>query len=389
MQSDNIHHDESVLSEDECTSSLHWHLEGSLDDNSGLAIVRITRSPFMIGRAADVDCALPSPNVSKRHAEILIAGDAVFVRDNGSTNGTFVNGTRVHAPTPIGEGDLVQFADKEFRLGCVHKSPHSNTSINHSLSDSWLISRFRQLLNLEQISMHFQPIVSSRNLNPTGIEALARCTVPGFEDPQNLFQSAARLGLEERVSRLCRKKAVEALRESPCCIDLFVNTHPAEHLGQTLLDELAELRELAGGRRIVLELHESAVPDTRTMVEFRAALTDIGVQLAYDDFGSGQSRLLELAKVPPDYLKFDRSLVTDLGQATGGHIVLLQTLVNMAQDAGIATVAEGLDDQESIRVCRELGFSHLQGFAICRPQPVEALNDTWTLEPQAIQKSRS
>ncbi len=365
---------------EESTSLLHWYLEGSIDGDSGLTRIRIKFSPFVVGRAVETDCVIPSHNVSKRHAEIIIAGDAVFVRDADSTNGTFVNGLRIHAPTPVGEGDLIQFADVELRLGCMVKTPNLNTAVNQSLTDGWLISRFRSLLAQEQVAMQFQPIVTAHDLNSVGVEALVRCDITGLDTPQQLFHAAARLGLEAKVSRLCRKKAVEAMTQSPCRDDLFLNTHPSEQIGQELVDELAALRKLAGHRRIVLELHESAVPETQSIIEFRAALKDIGVELAYDDFGAGQSRLLELAKVPPDYLKFDQSLVKDLGSASNSQIVLLETLVKLAIDAGISTVAEGLEDQESVRICRQLGFSHLQGIIIRRPMPVESLIDTWTVE---------
>lgn len=355
----------------------HWHLEGSLDGNSGLNLVRLTRCPFVVGRSVDSDCVLASRNVSKKHAEILVAGDAVFVRDLGSTNGTFVNGVRVTAATPVGEGDLIQFADVELRLGSQEAAPHFVTNINESLADGWMISRFRTLLAEEQLTMHFQPIVLARGMSSMGVEALVRCEYSDLKQPRELFDAAARLGLEPRVSRLCRKKAVEAMLQSPCNDDLFVNTHPSEKLGSELIDEMQTLRQLSGPRRIVLELHEAAVPDTQSIIDFRNALKDIGVELAYDDFGAGQSRLVELAKVPPDYLKFDQSLVNGLGCASSTHLTLLETLVRMANDAGIAAVAEGLEDPESVRICRQLGFTHLQGFAIRRPMPVDRLTDTW------------
>ncbi len=362
------------------TSLLHWFLEGSIDGDSGLTRIRIKFSPFVVGRAVETDCVIPSQNVSKRHAEILIAGDGVFVKDCGSTNGTFVNGQRIKAPTPVGEGDLIQFADVELRLGCMVKTPNLNTAVNQSLTDGWLISRFRSLLAQEQVAMQFQAIVTAHDLNSMGVEALVRCDITGLDTPQQLFHAAARLGLESKVSRLCRKKAVEAMTQSTCCDDLFLNTHPNEQIGQELIDELAALRKLSGHRRIVLELHEAAVAETQSVVEFRAALKDIGVELAYDDFGAGQSRLLELAKVPLDYLKFDHSLVNDLGNASNAQIVLLETLVKLAANAGISTIAEGLEDLESVRICRQLGFSHLQGVIIRNPMPVERLADTWTLE---------
>ena len=110
------------------------------------------------------------------------------------------------------------------------------------------------------------------------------------------------------------------------------------------------------------------------MREFRAALRDLGIGLAYDDFGAGQSRLLELTEFPPDYLKFDRSLVRESALCSDSHRSLVRTLVKHAADAGIATVAEGLESQESVDDCRSLGFAYLQGYHLGRPVSAEELS---------------
>src|SRR5262249_51652394 len=102
-----------------------------------------------------------------------------------------------------------------------------------------------------------------------------------------------------------------------------------------------------------------------------------GIGLAYDDFGAGQSRLLELTGVPPDYLKFDRSLVKDIATSSAGHRSLLRSLLKHAADSGIATIAEGLDDQETADICREIGFTPFRGFPLGRPvSPAELPRDS-------------
>ena len=78
---------------------------------------------------------------------------------------------------------------------------------------------------------------------------------------------------------------------------------------------LRELRELEPRRPLVLEIHEAAVTCGDEMKQLRAALADLQIGLAYDDFGAGQARLVELVDVPPDYLKFDMKLVQNLESA--------------------------------------------------------------------------
>ena len=89
---------------------------------------------------------------------------------------------------------------------------------------------------------------------------------------------------------------------------LFLNTHPAELAKPGLVESLEELRALAPNLDLTLEIHESALAQPDSMGALRDRLSEINVGLAYDDFGAGQARLLELAEAPPHYLKFDREV---------------------------------------------------------------------------------
>ncbi len=350
-----------------------WFLIGSLRNTEGLTEVLIGKVPFTVGRLASNDFCLPSNNVSKAHADIIVAVDAVLVRDHGSTNGTFVNGQRITKPTPVGDGDLLQFADMEFRLSRANAGLGERTAVSDRPEDGWLISRMHEVINHDRFTIAFQPIVGSRDLRATAVEALVRCQVASLESPLKLFDAAGRLGMEERLSGMCRTKAVKLLSQHPESVTLFLNTDPREYLGPELVRSLAKLREQAGARPIVLEIHEQAVPDLAAMSEFRAALRDLEIGLAYDDFGVGQSRLLELTRIPPDYLKFDRSLLLESALACPGHCALVQSLVKHATDCGVATVAEGLENQETVDACRDLGFTHFQGYHLGRPVACEVL----------------
>jgi len=354
------------------TSTQQWFLEGTLSAASGLTRIVVGKERFVIGRAASTDLCLPSTNVSKVHAELVIAGQIAVLQDCGSTNGTFVNGTRLTAPTPVGAGDLLQFADIELRLGQTDEAPGENTAVAPSPEKGWLISQLHELVNHRKFEMHFQPIVRADGVR-TGVEALVRCRVAGLESPVAMFAAAERLGLEERISGMCRTAAAQSLGSYAHREQLFLNTHPNEHLGSELIASLAELRTRWPERPIVLEIHEAAVPNLATIRDFRKALADQQIGMAYDDFGAGQSRLRELSIVPPDYLKFDRSLLIKLESASAAHRSLLLSLVTMANDQGIATIAEGLDEAPTIDVCRELGFTHFQGYFFGRPVPVSEL----------------
>lgn len=350
-----------------------WFLVASLPNRGDPEKIPIGRVPFTVGRLPANDLCLLSSSVSKAHADIIIAVDAVLVRDLGSTNGTFVNGRRISDPTPVGEGDLVQFADREFRVGRAVERSGERTAISNCLEDGWLISQMLEVINDDRFTMAFQPIVRASGMRMMGVEALVRCQVRGLESPLRLFEAAARLGTEERLSEMCRTKAVKLLAGQPASLALFLNTDPRETLGPELIDSLTRLRTQAAGRRLVLEIHEQAVPDLARMSDFRAALRDLEIGLAYDDFGAGQSRLLEITRVPPDYLKFDRSLLLDSALACERHRALLQSLLKHAADCMVATVAEGLETFEAVEICRTLGFTHFQGYCLGGPVAAEDL----------------
>jgi EAL domain-containing protein (putative c-di-GMP-specific phosphodiesterase class I) len=118
----------------------------------------------------------------------------------------------------------------------------------------------------------------------------------------------------------------------------------------------------------VLEIHEGAVTCGKQMRTLRAALTEMKIGLAYDDFGAGQARLVELVDVPPDYLKFDMSLVQNLESASNERQRMLASLVQMVRDLGIAPLAEGVELAADHEICRQIGFQFGQGFYYGYPE---------------------
>jgi len=363
-----------------------WYLTGCLPGQSGLSQTTVQKSPFLIGRDPNADLVLPSRSVSKRHAEISAVESALILRDLTSTNGSYVNGRRITAPTPIHENDLIQLADMEFRLGrrLIEDSDVQNgfTLVGDLLEQGWLISRMQEVLHEGRLKIVFQPILSGPGPKIIGYEALARTDVPGLESPIKLFDAAESLGLEIQLSRRCREEAVRLMDEAGTPGTLFVNTHPCETIGEELLQSLHELRSLSSQRPLVIEVHEESVTNVQTIRAFKHQLHGLGMRLAYDDFGTGQSRLLELAQAPPDYLKFDRSFLKDLGAPDAVHTGLVKTLHQHARQLGIETVAEGLDNRPAAQVCHDIGFTHFQGFLFGKPMPLKEIGATSTRLPR-------
>ena len=347
-----------------------WFLSGRLFPNEPIRHVPIHSSPFLVGRRSNVDLCLLTTTVSSVHAEIIDSGASLILRDLGSTNGTYTNGQRVTGAVELKPDDFVQFADVAFRV--LKQSVSSNTAtVCEDVTDQAMaLVQFDRLMNEEAVVPHYQPIVHLRDEQILGFEVLARSHIAGLEGAPAMFSTAARLSLETQLSEMIRWKAIQQTSSLAPQPHLFVNTHPAE-LGRTgLYDSIKAIRERSRSQQITLEIHEKSATDVAAMKALRAALCDIDVGLAFDDFGAGQTRLLELSEVQPDYLKFDMSLIRSIDSAPAEHRQMVARLVSMVREMGIAPLAEGVETEEERDACVVLGFELAQGFYFGKPVPL-------------------
>jgi EAL domain-containing protein (putative c-di-GMP-specific phosphodiesterase class I) len=236
---------------------------------------------------------------------------------------------------------------------------------------------FEELLRDRLVLPVYQPIITSATGVIRGYELLGRGNHPGLpSEPGKLFNIAERLGKEVELSMIFRETGILVARDLPSGVELFFNEHPSELNRPETIGFLKELRALAPDLPLVLEVNEKTVTDRQVVRELRAALNDLQIGLAYDDFGAGQARLLELIEVPPDYLKFDAFLIRDLHRQPHRFQRALATLVEMSVDLGVVPLAEGVETDEEAAACDALGFQALQGFLFGRPSPITELSDT-------------
>jgi EAL domain-containing protein (putative c-di-GMP-specific phosphodiesterase class I) len=353
------------------SASTVWFLVGPLDSAETTRYLPVYTAPFVIGRRQDLTLSLPCNTVSSLHAEISEAGGTLVLRDLGSTNGTYLNGRRLTGPVTLREDDLVQFANLAFRVR--QQAAHNNTqTVQENVCDRALaLVQFDKLMAERAVTPFFQPIVSIADNEVVGYEVLARSRLFGLETPKEMFGVATQLNLEVELSTMLRWEGMQASRDLPQCANLFVNTHPRELADPGLLMSLQTLRESNPSQQVTLEIHESAVTNVTRMAELRAALAQLNIRLAYDDFGAGQARLNELITAPPDYLKFDISLIHGINAATAQRQQILATLVQMVRNLGIISLAEGIETAEERATCLELGFDLAQGYYCGRPAPAK------------------
>ena len=248
---------------------------------------------------------------------------------------------------PVGEGDHIEIADVEFCVGTRNSDAPADSmdalkktaQVVETLEHDWVLSQFHELLATEAIIPHYQRIVDFETEQSVGWEALARTALTGLESPLRMFETARLVHRETELSLICRDVAVRRAEWLPAHKALFLNTHPTESLVVDVLPSICRLKKVRPDVTLVVEIHEGAIQNLDQMREVVDRLHDVGAKVAYDDFGAGQSRLLELMNVPPDFLKFDRGLIQDLHNATPHQTRIMRMLVEMAHDVGITTIA--------------------------------------------------
>ena len=343
-----------------------WFLSGPTQPGETVVHTPVDGNPYIVGRKSGVSLKLQFRTVSGNHASLWVEDGCLYLRDLGSTNGTYVNGTRVEkdVTVPIREEDLIHFAEAPFRVRRQSPTGMTAGTIAENVCDQALaLVQFDRLMSERLVKPHFQPIVLMGDGHQVGFEILGRGSVFGLESVSAMFQAAEQLNLEVELSRMLRWEGVRVGRDLPDRPTLFVNTHPREmEDGAGLIESLQNLREMTGNTRLVLEIHESSITQPRTMQTLHAAMMELGILLAYDDFGSGQARLAELIAARPDYVKFDISLIRAIDQADEQRRRMLQSLVQMVRDLDINALAEGIETEPEAETCREIGFDLAQGY---------------------------
>lgn len=361
--------------------NIRWYLE-HISDGPGKWMVPIEASPFVIGRDGDCSLTLQSKWVSRHHAEIHKSGDILWIRDRGSTNGTYVNRKKILSAELLEPGDILTFGKFEFRIRSVDSIRDDPTEVTSSMDLTEELAnlaavepRLRKLLSDRAVIPHFQPILSLADSRVVGYEILGRIPEVGLPaSAAELFDAAAHLGCASDLSALFREVGLDVGKRLSGSPLLFVNTNAVEmDRTEVLVESLRKVRHTVPSNGIVLEISEKAIPDILDMERFRTRLADLQIGLAFDDFGVGQTRLVELAKTPPDFLKFDISLIHRLHLAPKRLHRMILTFVKAAHDLGIATIAEGIECIEEKDACRLLGFEFGQGYYCGRPAPIHEL----------------
>ncbi|MDQ3035254.1 MAG: EAL domain-containing protein [Myxococcota bacterium] len=218
---------------------------------------------------------------------------------------------------------------------------------------------------IAQLHMAYQPIVSSDTKNTVGYEALMRSREPALPSPPAVLDAAEKLGSLHLLGRHVRNLVAADIESSGVTSTIFVNLHPADLADPDLYDVSAPLSRYA--RQVVLEITERAsLESVGDLDQRREQLRGMGFRIAVDDLGAGYAGLSYFARIKPELVKIDMSLVRGIDADPVRQRVVL-SLVSLSVGLGMEVVAEGVETSAERDTVVRLGCTYVQGYALAKP----------------------
>jgi EAL domain-containing protein (putative c-di-GMP-specific phosphodiesterase class I) len=240
-------------------------------------------------------------------------------------------------------------------------------------------SALRRALVRDEFRVHYQPLVRFESSEVIGLEALLRWQHPehGLVAAEEFLTVAEETGLIVPIGawvlREACAQAASWIAESTdhAALAVSVNVSARQLADNDLVSIVQEALATSGldPALLVLELTESTLmADRERAIEVLRRLTETGVRVGIDDFGTGQSSLIYLRSLPVHTLKIDRSFVDALGRDAEGAAIVA-AVVQLGHALGLSVTAAGVETPDQLAQLRALGCDLGQGFYFAHPQP--------------------
>jgi PAS domain S-box-containing protein len=277
-----------------------------------------------------------------------------------------------YSAAPISTGDqvsgvVVVFGDVSARRAAEQHRERERETMN------W-VGRIRDALDEGRLVLYAQPIIDLHTREVVMHELLLRMIDrDGTIIPPGRFLPAAeQYGLVEDIDRWVLLQAVKlAARGQKVHFNISGKSLGSRELIGDLVRGLNDTGADPG--LLVCEITETALANDEALAEaFVHELSELGCEIALDDFGVGYGGFAYLKRLPVTIIKIDIQFVRDLiGNAQSQHVV--RAIVNLAQGFGRQTVAEGVEDPAALELLEQYGVDYAQGYAIGRPAAIEVV----------------
>ncbi len=331
-------------------------------------------------------------HVGAGHRVVVTASVGIALSAPGPGTGDDGGGSDVVAPTPsslLWDADVAMYRAKDSGRDRIQlfEDGLRAASIGRFRSEAML----RHALGHDGLRLHYQPLVDLTTGTLAGAEALVRLHHPerGLIPPSEFIPVAEETGLviplgawvvAEAAAQAATWRALQPLDAPPMTVSINLSGRQLNTPGFAVEAGAAIARSGADASHLCFEVTENALLDTTDGVATLHRLKDLGVRLAFDDFGTGHSSLTWLRRLPADFLKVDKTFVGGLG-TDPGDTAIVRAVLDLGQALGLTTVAEGVETPGQIEMLRELGCDWAQGYHLAHPGPAETVtklikNDT-------------
>ncbi|WP_183029936.1 GGDEF domain-containing phosphodiesterase [Altericroceibacterium spongiae] len=226
-------------------------------------------------------------------------------------------------------------------------------------------------LDRNEIEIFYQPQFATVDGHLIGAEALARWQHPelGRIGATALFAIAERADHVGHLSHHIARKAIEGAVNWPDFLRLSLNVTPADLESGNFAEDM--MAAVAAAKfpieRLTLEITEHTLVTELDRSAMQLALLEKkGMRIALDDFGAGFCNFRYLKQLPLRYLKLDRSMVEGIA-SDARDLAVFRGIMAMAKALGLSVIAEGIENEEQLRVITEEGCDSYQGFFRAKP----------------------
>jgi len=255
---------------------------------------------------------------------------------------------------------------------------HYNSALEHA---NWQL--IRRIVQHQEISILYQPIISLRDGEILGYEALARGPSGSkYESAASLFAAADFFQCRSELEDICQQHAIcsaAGLGDKY----LFLNINPL-FLNRAVYEmEImqASLRtNNIKAEQVVLELTERyEIDDYYALRNTLSVFRNLGFKVAIDDAGAGYSSLQAIAELHPDFVKMDLSLIRDIDKSPVKR-AMLETISSFCNKINAAVICEGIEKTEELQVISQIGCGYGQGFLFKKPGEI-TMEDSLVYSP--------